>query len=73
MEALKDLRLDAAVIALPYDAPSMGTTGLIDDEFLCASVPDHPLAQVDHLSPEMLSEEPLLLLCLLSKSDAADE
>ena len=62
VEALKDRRLDAALIALPYDAPSIETTGLLEDEFLFAATPDHPLAKVDKLNPAMLADEPLLLL-----------
>ena len=62
VEALKDRRLDAALIALPYDAPGIETTGLLEDEFLFAATPDHPLAKVDKLSPAMLADEPLLLL-----------
>jgi len=85
VEALKDRRLDAALIALPYDAPGIETTGLVEDEFLFASAPDHPLAQTEHLSPDMLSQEPLLLLedghclrdhalsvCSASRPDAED-
>lgn len=62
VEALKDRRLDAALIALPYEAPGIETTGLLEDEFLFAASPDHPLAKVDKLSPAMLADEPLLLL-----------
>ncbi|MBL4539496.1 MAG: hydrogen peroxide-inducible genes activator, partial [Oceanicaulis sp.] len=62
VDALKDRRLDAALIALPYDAPGIETTGVLEDEFLFAATPDHPLAQRDTLSPEMLADEQLLLL-----------
>ena len=62
VEALKDRRLDAALIALPYDAPGIETTGLLEDEFLFAATPDHRLAKVDKLNPAMLADEPLLLL-----------
>ena len=62
VDALKDRRLDAALIALPYDAPGIETTGLLEDEFLFAASPDHLLAQAETLSPEMLADEPLLLL-----------
>ncbi|WP_306015056.1 hydrogen peroxide-inducible genes activator [Oceanicaulis sp. MMSF_3324] len=62
VDALKDRRLDAALIALPYDAPGIETTGLLEDEFLFAASPDHPLAQAETLSPDMLADEPLLLL-----------
>jgi LysR family hydrogen peroxide-inducible transcriptional activator len=62
VEALKDRRLDAALIALPYDAPHIETVSLIEDEFLFAASPDHPLAHVDPLTPDKLAGEPLLLL-----------
>ncbi|WP_273144478.1 hydrogen peroxide-inducible genes activator [Oceanicaulis alexandrii] len=62
VDALKDRRLDAALIALPYDAPGIETTGVLEDEFLFAATPDHPLAQRDTLSPDMLADEQLLLL-----------
>lgn len=62
VDALKDRRLDAALIALPYDAPGIETTGVLEDEFLFAATPDHPLAKLDKLSPEMLADEQLLLL-----------
>lgn len=62
VEALKDRRLDAALIALPYEASIIETAPLISDEFLFASAPDHPLAQLEKLTPESLRDEPLLLL-----------
>ena len=52
----------SALIALPYDAPGIETTGLLEDEFLFAATPDHRLAKVDKLNPAMLADEPLLLL-----------
>jgi len=62
VEALKDRRLDAALIALPYETVSIETAALIDDEFLFACPPDHPLVRVNPLSPDMLADESLLLL-----------
>lgn len=62
VDALKDRRLDAALIALPYDAPVIETTGILEDEFLFASAPDHPLAAVDPLTPDRLAGQNLLLL-----------
>ena len=61
-EGLKERRLDAALIALPYDAPGIETRVIAEDEFLFAAHPDHPLATVNRLEPGMLSDEPLLLL-----------
>ncbi|XBQ16900.1 MAG: hydrogen peroxide-inducible genes activator [Oceanicaulis sp.] len=62
VEGLRDRKLDAALIALPYDADAIETVSLIEDEFLFAAAPDHKLAQTDPLTPEALSGEPLLLL-----------
>lgn len=62
VDALKERRLDAALIALPYEAPGIETAGLLEDEFLFAATPDHPLAQVETLNPAMLADEQLLLL-----------
>lgn len=62
IEALKDRRLDAALIALPYDASSVETEALVADEFLFAADAQHKLAGDDHLKPEDLKGEPLLLL-----------
>lgn len=62
VEALKDRRLDAALIALPYEASIIETAPLISDEFLFASAPDHRLAKVEKLTPDSLRDEPLLLL-----------
>ncbi len=61
-EGLKERRLDAALIALPYEAPGIETRAIKDDEFLFAAHPDHPLATVNRLEPAMLADEPLLLL-----------
>ncbi len=62
VEALADRRLDAALIALPYEAPSIETVSLMEDEFLFAAHPDHRLADIDPLTPDMLAGESLLLL-----------
>lgn len=62
VDALKERRLDAALIALPYEAPGVETASLLEDEFLFAAAPDHPLAQVETLNPAMLADEQLLLL-----------
>lgn len=62
VEALKERRLDAALIALPYDAAHIETEAIIEDEFLFAAAPEHPLASVETLTPDKLAGEPLLLL-----------
>jgi LysR family hydrogen peroxide-inducible transcriptional activator len=62
VEALKERRLDAALIALPYDASGIETQTIVEDEFLFACAPDHRLADVDPMTPEALAGEALLLL-----------
>ncbi|MEO1039200.1 MAG: hydrogen peroxide-inducible genes activator [Pseudomonadota bacterium] len=62
VEGLKERRLDAALIALPYEAAGIETRSLAEDEFLFAAHPDHRLAKVNRLDPAMLADEPLLLL-----------
>jgi len=60
--ALKERRLDAALIALPYDLPGLETMTIAEDEFLFAARPDHPLADRTSLQPDQVAAEPLLLL-----------
>jgi len=62
IEALRARTLDAALIALPYDAPGIETRAIFEDEFLLAAPPGHPLAQQPALSPGDLEGEELLLL-----------
>ncbi|MEQ8435798.1 MAG: hydrogen peroxide-inducible genes activator [Oceanicaulis sp.] len=62
VEALKERRLDAALIALPYDVAGIETESIIEDEFLFACAPEHRLADVDPMTPDALAGESLLLL-----------
>lgn len=62
IDALKERRLDAALIALPYEAANIEHMALMDDEFLFAAPPDHPLAKYKTLKAAQLVDEPLLLL-----------
>jgi LysR family hydrogen peroxide-inducible transcriptional activator len=62
VDQLKARTLDAAFIALPWDAPGIDTLALLDDEFLLAAPAQHPLARKNGLSPEDLKGEDLLLL-----------
>ncbi len=62
IDQLKARTLDAAFIALPYDAPGIETMTLFDDEFLLAAPAGHPLARKNGLSPEDLKDTDLLLL-----------
>lgn len=61
-EALRERRLDAALIALPYDAPMIESVSLGSDEFLFACSPEHKLASKEPLEAEDLRGESLLLL-----------
>ncbi|MFN7164141.1 MAG: hydrogen peroxide-inducible genes activator [Hyphomonas sp.] len=62
IDQLKARTLDAAFIALPWDAPGIETMALFDDEFLLAAPANHPLSRKNGLSPEDLKDEDLLLL-----------
>ncbi|MEZ5953355.1 MAG: hydrogen peroxide-inducible genes activator [Hyphomonas sp.] len=62
IDQLRSRTLDAALIALPWDAPGIETLALYDDEFLFAAPPAHPLAKKNGLAPEDLKDEDLLLL-----------
>lgn len=62
VDQLKARTLDAAFIALPWDAPGIETLPLFDDEFLLAAPTGHPLTRKNGLAPEDLENEDLLLL-----------
>jgi len=62
IDQLRTRTLDAALIALPWDAPGIETMTLFDDEFLFAAPAAHPLAKKNGLCPEDLAGENLLLL-----------
>ncbi len=62
IDQLRARTLDAAFIALPWDAPGIETLTLFDDEFLLAAPAGHPLTRKNGLSPEDLKDEDLLLL-----------
>jgi LysR family transcriptional regulator, hydrogen peroxide-inducible genes activator len=75
VEQLRARTLDAALIALPYQAHGVASTPIADDEFLFLCPEDHPLAKRNDLSPEHLKSEDVLLLedghCLRDHSLAA--
>ena len=75
--ALKSGQLDAAVIALPYDAPGVAHARIGDDEILAAAPRDHPLAAPGPIRPGSLKAEDLILLedghCLRDQALAALE
>ena len=62
VEALRMRTLDAALIALPYEAAGIATAPVAEDEFLFLCPQDHPLAKRNDLAPEHLKSEDVLLL-----------
>lgn len=62
LDALRARALDAALIALPWEAPGIETEKLADDEFLLIAPPDHPLSERNGLSPDDIGESDMLLL-----------
>ena len=62
IEALRARTLDAALIALPYEAHGVATASIADDEFLFLCPETHPLARRNDLSPDQMKSEEMLLL-----------
>jgi LysR family hydrogen peroxide-inducible transcriptional activator len=62
VDQLRARALDAAVIALPYEAHGVASAPIAEDEFLFLCPEDHPLAKRNDLSPEHLKSEDVLLL-----------
>jgi LysR family hydrogen peroxide-inducible transcriptional activator len=62
VDALRARTLDAAIIALPYEAHGVASAPIAEDEFLFVCPQTHPLAARDDLSPEHLKSEDVLLL-----------
>lgn len=62
VEQLRARTLDAALIALPYQAHGVASAPIADDEFLFLCPENHPLAKRNDLSPEHLKSEDVLLL-----------
>jgi LysR family hydrogen peroxide-inducible transcriptional activator len=62
VEQLQAGKLDLLLIALPYDAASLDTMTLFDDDFLVACRSDHPLARRNSVKLDELGAAPLLLL-----------
>ena len=62
LERLANGDLDAAILALPYEAAEMEMEALFTDPFVLACPPDHPLAALDSVSGAHLAEVDLLLL-----------
>jgi LysR family hydrogen peroxide-inducible transcriptional activator len=62
LDDLRDRRLDAALIALPYVAAGVETVALAEDEFFFVGPEGHPLGARNGLLPQDLLRERLLLL-----------
>jgi len=62
VDALRARTLDAAVIALPYEAHGIATLPIAEDEFYFLGPEDHPLAKRNDLTPDQLKSDELLLL-----------
>ncbi|MDX2235822.1 MAG: hydrogen peroxide-inducible genes activator [Hyphomonadaceae bacterium] len=62
VDALRARTLDAAIIALPYEAAGIETEAIADDEFLLVTQPNHPLSGLKTITPADLAGEDILLL-----------
>lgn len=62
LDALRRNSIDAAMIALPADAPGMVEVPMYDEDFVLALPPDHALAGRSRVDPAALEDLPLLLL-----------
>lgn len=62
VEALRSRTIDAALIALPYEANGIASAVIAEDEFLFLCPEDHPLAKRNDLTPDLLKNEEVLLL-----------
>jgi LysR family hydrogen peroxide-inducible transcriptional activator len=62
LELLHDGRLDALVLALPYDCGTVESEVLFEDRFSLALRADHPLVAATRVSPSAIAETTLLLL-----------
>jgi LysR family hydrogen peroxide-inducible transcriptional activator len=62
IDGLRARTLDAALIALPYEASGITVEIFAEDEFFLLAPAGHPLLSADHLAAEDLREQPVLLL-----------
>lgn len=62
LDALRSRQLDAALIALPWEANGIETLDLFDDEFLLVAPSGHTLMDADTLASNDLADEDVLLL-----------
>jgi LysR family hydrogen peroxide-inducible transcriptional activator len=61
---LREATIDAAILALPYEAPGVETTVLYDEEFKVIVPSRHPWSRRRSVGADELSEENLLLLSI---------
>jgi LysR family transcriptional regulator, hydrogen peroxide-inducible genes activator len=59
---LRNGRIDAAIIALPFDAPNVSTLALYDEPFNIVVPTDHPWAKRSCIRAEELSDQKVLML-----------
>ena len=62
LDDLRARRLDAALIALPYEANGIESVAVCEDEFLLATPKGHPLSRDGALKPDDLAPHDVLLL-----------
>jgi LysR family hydrogen peroxide-inducible transcriptional activator len=62
LEQLHAGRLDALVLALPYDCGNVESALMFKDRFSLGLRRDHPLARAKHVRPKEIESETLLLL-----------
>ncbi len=62
LEKLRSGQIDAALLAMPVEAPHLESTELFTDQFMLATSLDHPLASRSTVKQSALSEHRLLLL-----------
>lgn len=61
-ELLKNGKIDAAIIALPFQLPNVETRALYDEPFAVVAPKSHPLAKQKTITPHTLNSEKVLLL-----------
>jgi len=59
---LRDGELDAIIVALPFNEPDVLTRPLYDENFVVVMPKDHPWGKQEHIEPEQLVDEDLLML-----------
>lgn len=62
LDALRARRLDAALLALPWEAPGIEMAPISEDEFLLVAPASHRLISKSRLGPDDLIDEDVLLL-----------